>query len=442
MATVASEEIQRVKLRFGIVGNSPELHHALAVAIQVAATDMTVLITGESGSGKESFSKIIHNLSHRKHNNFIAINCGAIPEGTIDSELFGHEKGAFTGAMDARKGYFEVTDGGTIFLDEIGEMPLGTQARLLRILENGEYIKVGSSKILKTDVRVVAATNVNLIKAVEDGKFREDLYYRLNTVPIFVPPLRKRGNDLLLLFRKFAVDYAERYGGKPVELKDQAKDLLQEYSFPGNIRQLKNLVDQISLLEQNREISAEQLRYYLKPTPSSLPALINQEDKRINEPDRELIYKILFELRHDVTELKKLIFQIVKDKRFDTEILNEHSDLFEHMGEPDFERREVMPFLLEHRSRKRQEAEQRQEEYDQYEQERLSLINLDDSEEEIEDIDHEPHEAEEVLSLEELEKEAIAKALRKNNNKRKNAAKDLGISERTLYRKIKQYDLE
>src|SRR5687767_5905494 len=310
--SITDSEIQSVKQRFGIIGNSPLLNNAVRVAMQVAPTDMSVLITGESGSGKESFSKIIHHLSPRKHGQFIAINCGSIPEGTIDSELFGHEKGSFTGAHEARKGYFEVTSGGTIFLDEIGEMPLGTQARLLRVLENGEFLKVGSSKVQKTDVRVVAATNINLMKNVEDGKFREDLYYRLSTVPIFVPPLRERGRDAELLFRKFATDFAEKYKVKPVMLTDDAKEVLLKYRFPGNIRQLKNLVEQISVLSTEvKEINAEILQRYL-PKENSLPALYRDpagEKDGISE--RDILYKVLFDMKKDVLDLKKIVMDLM-----------------------------------------------------------------------------------------------------------------------------------
>src|SRR5690349_9636691 len=294
--TITELEIQNIKQRFGIIGNSPVLNNSVRVAMQVAPTDMSVLITGESGVGKEIFSKIIHFLSPRKHGQFIAINCGSIPEGTIDSELFGHEKGSFTGAHEARKGYFEVTNGGTIFLDEIGEMPLGTQARLLRVLENGEFIKVGSSKVQKTDVRVVAATNVNLMHNVENGKFREDLFYRLSTVPIYVPPLRERGKDIELLFRKFATDFAEKYRVKPISLTEDAKALLIQYRFPGNIRQLKNLVEQISVLStDDKEINTEILQRYL-PKNSSLPALYRNAPDKEGMSDRDILYKVLFDM--------------------------------------------------------------------------------------------------------------------------------------------------
>ncbi|MEL7146700.1 MAG: sigma-54 dependent transcriptional regulator [Bacteroidota bacterium] len=418
-------EIQSIKQRFGIIGNSPKLNHAIQVAVQVAPTDMSVLITGESGSGKESFSKIIHSLSHRKHGQFIAINCGAIPEGTIDSELFGHEKGAFTGAQESRKGYFEVTDGGTIFLDEIGEMPLSTQARLLRVLENGEFIKVGSSKVLKTDVRVIAATNVNLMSAVENGKFREDLYYRLNTVPIAVPPLRERGEDISLLFRKFASDFSEKYKVKPVQLTPDAKAVLLNYRFPGNIRQLKNLSEQISVLELNRQISRETLLKYLPKQNNSLPAVVNNGDSSGGETytDRDLLYKVLFDLKRDFSEMKTLIHQILKDDTSAKDILAQHSNL---LSEVEDQAEDISttyqidpePYLLE------------------------APTHLDaDYDEDIQDITHEAAD-EESLSIEKKEKELIIKALQKNKNKRKYAARDLGISERTLYRKIKQYEIE
>src|SRR5687767_5216356 len=307
---ISDLEIQTVKQRFGIIGNSTLLNNAVSVAIQVSPTDMSVLITGESGSGKESFSKIIHHLSPRKHGQFIAINCGSIPEGTIDSELFGHEKGSFTGAHESRKGYFEVTNGGTIFLDEIGEMPLGTQARLLRVLENGEFIKVGSSKVQKTDVRVVAATNVNLMRNVEEGKFREDLYYRLSTVPIYIPPLRERGKDVELLFRKFASDFAEKYKVKPITLKDDAKEILLKYRFPGNIRQLKNLVEQISVLStDNKEVDSNLLIHYL-PKENSLPALYRDHlSEKEGLSERDILYKVLFDMKKDMTELKRFVLE-------------------------------------------------------------------------------------------------------------------------------------
>ena len=385
------------------------MNHAIQVAIQVAPTDMTVLINGESGTGKESFSKIIHSMSKRKHGEFIAVNCGAIPEGTIDSELFGHEKGSFTGANEARKGYFEVTDGGTIFLDEIGEMPLSTQSRLLRILENGEFIKVGSSKVQKTNVRIIAATNVKLKEAVDKRKFREDLYYRLNTVPIIVPPLRDRGEDISLLFRKFASDFSDNNNIEPVRLDDESKDLLRKYMFPGNIRELKNLTEQISILEIERNITPEVLDKYL-PKNSNLPALSNtsevESDENYNE--RDILYKILFDLKNDMNEMKKIIDSIMNN---DTNPLpNKSKNYIQENNNLTNEK------LIINKPSSLTE--------NQY-QEVTELVNENES-----------------LSIESKEKELIIKALIKNKNKRKYAAKDLGISERTLYRKIKYYSLE
>ena len=418
-------EIQSIKLRFGIIGNSSLLNHALRVAMQVAPTDMSVLITGESGSGKESFSKIIHHLSPRKHNQFIAINCGSIPEGTIDSELFGHEKGSFTGAHEARKGYFEVTNGGTIFLDEIGEMPIGTQARLLRVLENGEFIKVGSSKVQKTDVRVVAATNVNLMKYVDEGKFREDLYYRLSTIPIYVPPLRDRGNDIDLLFRKFATDFAEKYKVKPITLTDDAKESLLQYRFPGNIRQLKNLTEQISVLStDDKLIDKETLKKYLPSERNSLPALYRDASNDQGISERDLLYKVLFDMKKDMNELKKFVLEALQNEGSAHQIIENHSELFEDLDNNN-------PTHTNHLTEEPVLLNINTEQANHYE---------DDSQE-IQDIAHET-EDDDSLSIEKKEKELIIKALMKNNNKRKYAAKDLGISERTLYRKIKQYELE
>jgi len=334
---INNSQIASIKARFGIIGNSPALLQAISVAEQVAATDMTVMITGESGSGKESFSKIIHQLSKRKHGQFIAVNCGAIPEGTIDSELFGHEKGSFTGALESRKGYFEVTDGGTIFLDEIGEMPLGTQARLLRVLENGEFLRVGSSKVQKTNVRVVAATNVNLLDAIEKGKFREDLFYRLASVPIYVPPLRERGDDIELLFRKFTTDFSESHHVKPITLTNEAKDLLKKQRFPGNIRQLKNLAEQISVLEMgDRIVDDSTLTYYIELNEPKLSTRIVKSDNYSNAEslnEREILYKILFDLKKDVTELKKILLKLIEsgnDKAYD--ILNENMAIFQDIA--------------------------------------------------------------------------------------------------------------
>ena len=402
------EKVKSIKLKFGIVGNSDALNHAIQVAIQVAPTDMSVLINGESGTGKESFSKIIHSMSKRKHGQFIAVNCGAIPEGTIDSELFGHEKGSFTGANESRKGYFEVTDGGTIFLDEIGEMPLSTQSRLLRILENGEFIKVGSSKVQKTNVRIIAATNVKLKDAVEKRKFREDLYYRLNTVPIIVPPLRERGDDISLLFRKFSSDFSDKNNIEPVRLDEESKKLLMNYRFPGNIRELKNLTEQISILEIDRNISKETFKKYL-PEKNNLPVLSNSSDNDIEENynERDILYKILFDLKSDMNEMKKVIDSIINNtskihdqpKKFIEENVVEKGDniiIDKNSSIPDNQFQEVTELT-------------------------------DDNE---------------SLKIESKEKELIIKALIKNKNKRKYAAKDLGISERTLYRKIKYYKID
>ncbi len=435
-------DIQSIKSRFGIIGNSSVLNHAIQVAVQVAATDMTVLITGESGTGKESFSKIIHQLSPRKHNNFIAINCGAIPEGTIDSELFGHEKGSFTGATEARKGYFEETNGGTIFLDEIGEMPLGTQARLLRVLENGEFIRVGSSKVQKTNVRVVAATNVDLMKAVERGKFRQDLYFRLNTVPIYIPPLRERGNDILLLFRKFAADFAEKNFVKPITLDEEAKKLLLRFRFPGNIRQLKNIVSQISVLEvENREITAETLMKYLPQNQmTTLPVPLGDSREEGFTERESILFKALFDVKKDIAELKKLVLTLLQSESSGKTIIQQNKHLFNNTEEDifapahtplsgitlnDAENSATSPTsLLLNPVAKSKEGENDDFEYAK-----------------VEDITHSIME-EDSFSLEKQEKEMIIKALKKNNNKRKYAARDLGISERTLYRKIRQYGLE
>jgi transcriptional regulator with PAS, ATPase and Fis domain len=406
---ITEQEIQSTKQRFGIIGNSSMLNNAVRVAIQVAPTEMTVLVTGESGVGKESFSKIIHALSPRKHKEFIAINCGSIPEGTIDSELFGHEKGSFTGAHESRKGYFESANGGTLFMDEIGEMPMSTQARLLRVLEYGEFIKVGASKPLKTDVRVVAATNVDLLKKVEERKFREDLYYRLNTVPIAVPPLRERGQDVELLFRKFATDVAEKYRDKPLHLTDDARVELLKYRFPGNIRQLKNMVDQLFVMfPDQKEINAERLRSVIPQSPS-LPALYLDGSSGGNKDgisEREIFYKVLLELRKDVNDLKKLAvdgnLNQSQQQQAETDLANK-----------------TEPMLYN-----------------------LSETNHEDASnhEEVQDVTHVAED--DSLSIEKKEKELIMRALQKNNNKRKYAARDLGISERTLYRKIKQYELE
>ena len=403
------EKVKSVKQKFGIVGNSDSLNHAIQVAIQVAPTDMTVLINGESGTGKESFSKIIHSMSKRKHGQFIAVNCGAIPEGTIDSELFGHEKGSFTGANESRKGYFEVTDGGTIFLDEIGEMPLSTQSRLLRILENGEFIKVGSSKVQKTNVRVIAATNVKLKEAVDKRKFREDLYYRLNTVPIIVPPLRERGEDISLLFRKFSSDFSDKNKIEPIRLDEESKNLLIKYRFPGNIRELKNLTEQISILEIDRNITKDVIDKYL-PKKSNLPVLSNNiENKEADETynERDILYKILFDLKSDMNEMKKVIDSIISN----TNSISSESKNFLEDTQPKKNKNLIIDKPSNIKENQFQDV--------------TELVNENES-----------------LSIELKEKELIIKALLKNKNKRKYAAKDLGISERTLYRKIKNYNLD
>lgn len=428
------EDVLAAKQKFDIIGNSPLLNNAIRVAMQVANTDMTVLITGESGVGKESFSKIIHTLSRRRHGNLIAVNCGAIPEGTIDSELFGHEKGAFTGASEARKGYFEVTDGGTLFLDEIGEMPLGTQARLLRVLENGEYIRVGSSDVRKTDVRVVAATNVQLESAVQEGEFREDLYYRLNTVPIYVPPLRERGEDVALLFRKFASDFSEKYKMPPIMLDDDAQRILLGFSFPGNVRQLKNLVEKISVLEGgNRFINGDTLQKYLKaPHPKrNLPALLDGKGDSTNFSEREILYKILFDLKKDVSDLKGLVFKLMQNNP--EEASRAAEDFFRRSGNSNYGGEEASLLL---------EALNYSGDSEQYEEESNEEFAYASQIQDITPEAEEVEQHEESLSLEQKEREMIAKALEKNNNRRKKAAKDLGISERTLYRKIKQYGLD
>ncbi|AZQ62386.1 sigma-54-dependent Fis family transcriptional regulator [Flammeovirga pectinis] len=437
-----NREILSIKQRFGIIGNAPSLNHAIQVAIQVAATDLTVMITGESGSGKESFSKIIHQLSSRKHGKFIAINCGAIPEGTIDSELFGHEKGSFTGANEARKGYFEVTDGGTIFLDEIGEMPIETQARLLRVLENKEFIRVGSSKVLKTDVRVVAATNVNLLKNVQKGKFREDLYYRLNTVPINVPPLRERGNDIELLFRKFATDFAEQYHVKPLALTPEAKQILVNFAFPGNIRQLKNLAEQMSALELDRLVTGDTMKRYLPQVNNQLLVMDN-DDKSLNE--RDLLYKVLFDMRQDMNDLKKIVIQLAQGKKNASTVLAENSKLFSSVMDD-------IPTSTETAITVRPSQQPTSYNFDSPAEPSINNDNpviitnkdTDNYGNNTYDLDKvvEVKPEEESLSIEKKEKELIIKALQKNNNKRKYAAQDLGISERTLYRKIKQYELD
>lgn len=411
-------DLQSIKNRFGIIGNSPALNHALHVAAQVANTDLSVLINGESGVGKEVFSQIIHALSARKHNPFIAVNCGAIPEGTIDSELFGHEKGSFTGALDSRKGYFETVNGGTIFLDEIGEMPLGTQARLLRVLETGEYIRVGSSKVQKTDVRVIAATNKELLEFTQNGKFREDLYYRLNTVPIRVPALRDRKDDIPLLFRKFAADFSDKYKSSPLQLDESARTLLMNYPWPGNVRELKNIAEQMSVLSKDKNISAKELQQFLpEHNYSRLPVLAGgsgsvSQQEFANE--REILYKLFFDMKKDVNELKKMFFDILQNPGMAQQypVFNGNEGM---LNEP---KMQPAPAAFVPAG-----------------QHPVILNQHPD------DIQH--HEAvEESLSIMDKEKELIIKALKKHKGKRKDAASDLGISERTLYRKLKEYDID
>jgi len=423
-------DIQSIKNRFGIIGNSPALNHALNVAVQVASTDLSVLIVGESGVGKEVFSQIIHALSSRKHNSFIAVNCGAIPEGTIDSELFGHEKGSFTGAVDSRKGYFETVNGGTIFLDEIGEMPLGTQARLLRVLEAGEFIRVGSSKVQKTDVRVIAATNRELLEFTLNGRFRQDLYYRLSTVPIRVPSLRDRKEDIPLLFRKFVIDFAERYKTNAVQLDEEAKNLLINYSWPGNVRELKNIAEQISVLSTQPIITGNELRKFLpEKAMNRLPVLASNTPQTSGEfaNEREILYKLFFDMKKDVTELKKMFLEILQNPsmagtaaRFAHEsLLNDHAV----NGEP--KQMYDVPAVMQ--SNILQPAPS-------INSGQSVIINHDD---EI----HHHEEVEESLNIMDKEKELIEKALKKHKGKRKDASLDLGISERTLYRKLKEYDI-
>ncbi len=414
-------DIQDVKNRFGIIGGSPLLNRAIDVAIQVAPTDISVLITGESGSGKEVFSHIIHQLSARKHGPFIAVNCGAIPEGTIDSELFGHEKGSFTGAHEARKGYFEVVNDGTIFLDEVGELPFGTQARLLRVLETGEYIKVGSSKVQKTNVRVVAATNVDVYDAVQKGKFREDLYYRLNTVPLRIPSLRERKEDIYLLFRKFIADFTDKYRSPNIQLTEDAQQLLASYSWPGNVRQLKNVAEQIAVLEKERVVNASRLRHYLPAGErSSLPVPIGKNSGQEDFSERDLLYKVLFDMKKDMVELKKLVVEIIQNG-ISNHVFNEHSpyidQLYKEVDEfPAESPRQVPPTLTIHQPNASRNDE-------------IHLSTQD------------AEEVEESLSLVDKESDLIKKALKKHKGKRKAAAQELGISERTLYRKIKDLNL-
>lgn len=417
-------EIQNVKLRFGIIGNAEALNRAIDVAIQVAPTDLSVLITGESGVGKESFPQIIHQFSRRKHGQYIAVNCGAIPEGTIDSELFGHEKGAFTGAISDRNGYFAEANGGTIFLDEVGELPLSTQARLLRVLESGEYIKVGSSKVQKTDVRIVAATNVNLTEAIAGGRFREDLYYRLNTVPIKIPPLRERADDIILLFRKFASDFAEKYRMPAIQLSEDAKSILLSYPWPGNVRQLKNITEQISIIETNRDINSAILQNYL-PTQqidSRLPMLfgVKQGNGKTFESEREILYQVLFDMRRDVTELKKLVNTLMTERSVQP-VQQPPTTAVSFYQESPHSLVTTTPATPVSTIISPAKAVMPEDD------------DIQDTEEYVEEA---------TLSLDEVEKEMIRKALERHHGKRKNAAKDLNISERTLYRKIKEYDLD
>ncbi|WP_336065403.1 sigma-54 dependent transcriptional regulator [Mesoflavibacter sp. CH_XMU1404-2] len=418
------ESVQSIKQRFGIIGNSAGLNRAIEKAIQVAPTDISVLVTGESGVGKESIPKIIHQLSHRKHGKYIAVNCGAIPEGTIDSELFGHEKGAFTGATQTRSGYFEVADGGTIFLDEVGELPLTTQVRLLRVLENGEFIKVGSSKVQKTNVRIVAATNVNMFEAIKKEKFREDLYYRLSTVDIHLPPLRDRQEDIHILFRKFASDFALKYKMPTVKLTDDAINMLLRYRWSGNIRQLRNVAEQISVLEQNRTISAQTLQTYLPSGASNLPAVVNNTKSESDfSSEREILYKVLFDMKADLNDLKKLTMELMKNGNAKDVQKNNEGLIQKIYGENE------------------SDAEFEEQVHD------LEILSIPETSENttsnIEDKYHfaEEIEEEETLSLQDKELELIKKSLERHNGKRKLAAEELGISERTLYRKIKQYDL-
>lgn len=417
------ETVQSIKQRFEIIGNDPKLNRAIEKAIQVAPTDISVLVVGESGVGKESIPKIIHTLSHRKHGKYIAVNCGAIPEGTIDSELFGHEKGSFTGATGTREGYFEVANGGTIFLDEVGELPLTTQVRLLRVLENGEFIKVGSSQVQKTDVRIVAATNVNLFDAIEKGKFREDLYYRLSTVDIALPPLRDRKEDIHLLFRKFAADFAHKYKMPPIKLDENSIQLLQKFRWSGNIRQLRNVAEQISVLETNRDITATILQSYLPVEGSNLPSVIKNKKRDSDfNTEREILYKVLFDMKSDLHDLKKLTLELMENGS--SKVQETNSNLI----------------------KKIYGSKENDSEIDYEEEPRTAVITTQSGLESYEDQEDnyqftENIEEEEILRLEQKEVEMIKKSLEKNKGKRKIAADELGISERTLYRKIKQFDL-
>ncbi|KYH04260.1 MULTISPECIES: sigma-54 interaction domain-containing protein [Chryseobacterium] len=427
-----SNELQNIKNRFGIIGNFPALNRALEKSIQVAPTDISVLVIGESGVGKEFIPKIIHSESRRKHQPYIVVNCGAIPEGTIDSELFGHEKGAFTGATATRKGYFEVADGGTIFLDEVGELPLQTQVRLLRVLESGEFMKVGSSQVQKTNVRIVAATNVNMMKAIHDGRFREDLYYRLNTVQIDMPPLRERKGDIHLLFRKFAIDFAEKYRMPELELEQSAVHYIESYSFPGNVRQLRNLVEQMTVVERNRNITAEKLAEYI-PMETHLPMVVNtQSTPKQNDfgSEREIMYKILFDMRNDINDLKSLTSELIKN-RGTADLSNHEKNLINRIYTPESQPQVNSGSLLYFDNNNDTPAVQTP----------TIISSPDDSYEDIEDIEIEENRPE-SLSLQNNEKDLIIKALEKHKGRRNRAADELGISQRTLYRKIKQYNLE
>lgn len=420
-----------IKQRFGIIGNSPLLNHAIEVAIQVAPTDLTVLIIGESGTGKEFFPKIIHTYSARKHGPYIAVNCGAIPEGTIDSELFGHEKGSFTGAIDSRKGYFEVANGGTIFLDEVGDLPLSTQVRLLRVLETGEFMRVGSSKVMKTDVRVVAATNANLQEAIAKGKFREDLFYRLSTIPIYIKPLRERKEDIPLLFQKFSTDIAEKYNVPPITLTDDALEMLINYKWPGNVRQLKNVAEQMTIIEKNRKINAETLKKYLPEEKLNLPILLSELSDKDSISERELIYKYLIDMRRDLNEIKKIVFKyLLSNQPIDADTAQKINDMSVSS----------LPIKIIEQDSYQSINDFRIDEH--------SINKFKDKTEDavayvVEDsVEDSNDDSNENLSLQDNEKELIVRAIKKHNGRRKLAAEELGISERTLYRKIKEYNLE
>ena len=419
---MAKQNIQQVKQRFGIIGVSSELDRAIDVALQVAPTDLSVLITGESGVGKENFPQIIHQYSRRKHGPYFAINCGSIPEGTIDSELFGHEKGSFTGATATRKGYFEVANGGTLFLDEVGELPLSTQARLLRVLETGEFIKVGSSQVEKSDVRVVAATNLNIAQAIERGKFREDLFYRLNSVPIRISPLRDRKEDIALLFRKFASDCAEKYMMPSITLTEDAREMLTNFRWPGNVRQLKNVTEQISVIEHERVITSEILQKYLPKADAALPVLASQSrdsDQKIFSSEREILYQVLFDMKKDINDLKNVVKTILEDAA--TSVPQDENPIFHSPAAPQDKTPVTLPLKYEELMPKKNHLAEVHDRSDFQEATEVEITNL---------------------SLEDAEKEMIALALEKHDGKRKLAASELGISERTLYRKIKEYNLE